>query len=134
MTESLVARGRVVAVHANDAVTVECTTACPGCRCGRLLSAPTRRIELPLGRSRQCSVGCMLDISVAAGELLRGSLWLYGVPWLGFVLGTLLGAALAPTDRAASAGACVGLVIGVAAIKLLVRSAAEPRLEALGDA
>jgi positive regulator of sigma E activity len=133
MTESLVARGRVIAVHANNAVTVEYDRACPGCRCGRLFSSGGNRIELLPGSSRRYAIGRTLEIAAPAAELLRVSLWIYGLPWLALLLGTSLGATFGPGDAAAVIGAVAGLALGVFLLRLFARFVRAPRLEVRAD-
>jgi len=128
MAESLVAQGRVLAVHADGAVTVECASACPGCRCGRLLTAGLgRRLLLPGLEPR--AVGSSVEIAAPAAALLRASVWIYGLPWVALLGGTLLGAWLGHGDAGPVTGAVVGLVAGVIAVRGLSRRMAVPRLE-----
>ena len=130
MAESLVAQGRVLAVHTDGAVTVECATACPGCRCGRLSTGAHERRRLPVAGLDSSAVGATIVIAAPAAELLRVSLWIYGLPWLALLGGTLLGAWLGQGDTGPSAGAAVGLAAGVVAVRLLGRRVTPPRLEA----
>ena len=129
MAESLLAQGRVLAVHADGAVTVECATACPGCRCGRLLAGAHERRRLPLAGLDSSAVGASIEIAAPATELLRVSVWIYGLPWLALLGGTLLGSWLGQGDTGTSAGAAVGLAAGVVAVRLLGRRLTPLRLE-----
>jgi len=130
MTESLVARGRVLVVHADDdAVTIECDVACPGCRCGRFFGSEKRRVKLPLGRGPWRTVGSTLAIRLPESEFLRVSLWVYGAPWLAMLVGTMVGAATLPGDVGALLGAVVGLTLGVMVLTLSARVVTVPHLE-----
>jgi len=129
MAESLVAQGRVLAVHADGAITVECATACPGCRCGRFFSSGYDRRRLPVAGLDQSAVGASIEIAAPAAELLRVSVWIYGLPWLALLGGTLLGIWLGQGDTGALTGAVVGLATGVVAVRTLSRRMPPPRLD-----
>ena len=129
MTESLVARGRVVAVHPDCAVTIECDTACLGCRCGRSFAASQRTVRLPIPQSTVPSVGTALEIRIGASELLRSSLWLYGVPWTMLVAGTALGASIGRGDFGPAVGAVLGLATGMLVIKKLAELVPLPQID-----
>lgn len=130
MTESLVARGRIVAVHPDHAATIECDTACPGCRCGRFFAASQRTIRLPIARPTVARVGTALEIRIRASELLRSSLWLYGVPWTMLVAGTALGAWIGRGDLGPAIGAVLGLATGVLVVKRLAELVPLPQIDA----
>lgn len=130
MTESLVARGRIVAVHANHVVTIECDTACPGCRCGRSFAVSQRTVRLPIARVTASSLGTALEIRIGASELLRSSLWLYGVPWTMLVAGTALGASTGRGDLVTAIGATAGLAAGVFVVRLLSQLLPLPQIDA----
>lgn len=129
MAESLVAHGRVLAVHADGAVTIECAAACPGCRCGRFLTGGHDRRRLPLTGLDPSAVGASVEITAPAAELLWVSVWIYGVPWAALLGGTLLGTWLGQGDTGPLVGAVVGLAAGVAAVRALGRSVTLPSLE-----
>ena len=130
MTQSLVARGRIVAVHPDHAVTIECDTACPGCRCGRSFAASQRTVRLPIAESAAAEIGTALEIRIRASELLRSSLWLYGVPWTMLVAGTALGAAIGRGDLGPAVGAILGLAAGILIVKRLAELVPLPHIDA----
>jgi len=119
MTDSLVARARVRAAHRNGRVSLELVgpPACPGCRCGRL-TRPHGALDLVASARQPLSEGDEVLLTVPAREVLRGALWLHGLPWLALVVGATLGAAAGSGDGAALIGAVVGLGASLAVLRL----------------
>jgi len=108
--------GRVVRADTRWAwIETQRESGCGGCAakgvCGTgvletLFTARSAPIRLP--NTHQVSEGDMVELALPDSALLRQSLWVYGVPLLGFIVGAVLGQALA-----AEAGAVAGSVAGL---------------------
>lgn len=119
-------QGVVVAV-APDAVWVETVRAstCGACKaksaCGHHLinqqqSGQRARLCVPVTAASQYQVGDAVTLGLPEGALMRGALWVYGLPLLLLFLGALIGASLPVTAIDASAvlgmgGLLAGFVI-----------------------
>ncbi len=119
-------QGVVVAVTP-DAVWVETVRAstCGACKakstCGHHLinqqqSGQRARLRVPVAEDARYEVGDPVTLSLPEGALMRGALWVYGLPLLLLFLGALFGAALPVTAFDASAvlgtgGLLAGFVI-----------------------
>jgi positive regulator of sigma E activity len=119
MTDSLVARARVIAVHADGRLSLRLSgaQACPGCRCGRLTLAEPAVFDLELAQPVWISAGTEVLVSTPATDVLRGAAWLHGLPWISMVLGAAFGAAAGFGDL----GSLLGGVVGVGAALLALR-------------
>ena len=120
MTDSMVARGRVLAKHADGQMAVALTSqdACPGCRCGRLAFVPNRQqTTLVLDRQVSGPIGAEILVTMPASAVLRAALCLHGLP----LAGLLAGAALAAVTGFGDLGCLVGAVIGLSGSLLLLR-------------
>ncbi len=116
----MVAKGRVLAAHANGRVAVEVTgqDACAGCRCGRLALAPSQhRTELVLDGRMPVSLGEEVVVTMPASTVLRAALCVHGLP----MVGLLAGAAVAAATGAGDLGCLVGAVIGLSSALWLLR-------------
>jgi positive regulator of sigma E activity len=112
MTDRMVARGRVLAAHADGRLAVELTgqEACPGCRCGRLaLASNVRRAELVLDGPTRVRIGEEILVTMPAAAVFRGALWLHGLPLAGLLTGAAAAAAVGFGDLGCLAGAVTGL-------------------------
>ena len=120
MTDCMVAKGRVLGVHADGHVAVELTgqDACPGCRCGRLTLVPKQhRAELMLNTHTSVRVGEEVLVTMPASAVLRAALYLHGLP----LAGLLAGAAVAAAAGCGDLGCLGGAVTGCAGALLLLR-------------
>lgn len=119
-------QGVVVAV-APDAVWVETVRAstCGACKarsaCGHHMinqqqSGQRARLRVPEADTSAYQVGDTVTLGLPEGALMRGALWVYGLPLLLLFLGALIGASLPVTTVDASAllgmgGLLAGFVI-----------------------
>ena len=108
----MVAKGRVLAAHADGRLAVELAgpEACPGCRCGRLVLASNKhRTKLVLDAQAPVRIGEEILVTMPAVDVLRGALWLHGLPLTGLLAGALAAAAAGFGDLGCLAGAAAGL-------------------------
>ncbi len=140
-------QGVVVAVEPG-AIWVETVRAstCGACKakagCGHHLineqqSGQRARLRVPSQDSHQ--VGDTVNVELPEGALMRGALWVYGLPLVLLFIGALLGSALAieTVDASAILG-MAGLFLGFAINRVMSRRAGhtlayQPRLIASGD-
>jgi hypothetical protein len=120
MTDSLVARARVLAVHADGglSLSVDGVESCPGCQCGRWLQSESRRLEMPVAQDLELPPGSELLVVTPVAEVLRGTLWLHGLPWALMVLGGAAAAAAGFGDPGCLLGMTVGLGAALLALRL----------------
>lgn len=142
-------QGVVVAV-APDALWVETVRAstCGACQaksaCGHHMinqqqSGQRARLRVPISDSSRYQVGDPVTLGLPEGALMRGALWVYGLPLLLLFLGALIGSALSVTAFDASAVLGVGgLLAGFVINRVLSRrsghnQAYQPALVSSGD-
>ena len=98
---------------------VERPEACMKCRaCDYGLNAETI-VELPKGNWQE---GDLIELDLERGRLSKASLWAYGVPLLGLLLGLVLANAFALAELWQAAVGILGALAGFGVLKLL-----EPR-------
>ncbi|SIN90133.1 positive regulator of sigma(E), RseC/MucC [Sulfurivirga caldicuralii] len=68
-----------------------------------------RHVPIRLPNTHNAQTGDMVELALPESALLRQSLWAYGVPLLGFIVGAMAGQALD-----AELGAIVGSMLGLA--------------------
>lgn len=142
-------QGVVVAV-APDAVWVETVRAstCGACKaksaCGHHMinqqqSGQRARLRVPVDASSQYQVGDPVTLGLPEGALMRGALWVYGLPLLLLFSGALIGASLPVTAFDASAVfGMAGLLAGFVINRVLSHrsghnQAYQPALVSSGD-
>lgn len=142
-------QGVVVAV-APDALWVETVRAstCGACQaksaCGHHMinqqqSGQRARLRVPISDSSRYQVGDPVTLGLPEGALMRGALWVYGLPLLLLFLGALIGSALSVTAFDASAVLGMGgLLAGFVINRVLSRrsghnQAYQPALVSSGD-
>ncbi len=67
-----------------------------------------RNVPIRLPNSHQAQEGDMVELALPESALLRQSLWAYGVPLLGFIVGAVVGQTMD-----AELGAVIGSVLGL---------------------
>lgn len=111
MTDCIAAKARVLAAHADGRLAVELVgqQACPGCRCGRLALAPAKhRAEIRLDAPVRFQVGDEVIMTIPAATVIRGALWLHGLPLIGLLTGAAAAAAAGFGDFGCLAGSLTG--------------------------
>ena len=145
----LLEQGTVVAVEA-DAIWVETVRAstCGACKakagCGHHLvnqqqSGQRAHLRVPVSSRESHQVGDTVQLALPEGALMRGALWVYGLPLALLVAGAVLETLLPVTAFDASAlFGMGGLVLGFVINRVLSRRAShnrayQPYLVASGD-
>lgn len=120
MTDCITAKARVLAAPTDERVAVELTgrQACPGCSCGRLALVPERRLaEVTLDVPAQLREGEEILVTLPESAVLRGALWLHGLPLVGLLLGAAVAAAAGSGDLGCFAGAAGGFFGALALLR-----------------
>ncbi|MBQ4086459.1 MAG: SoxR reducing system RseC family protein [Clostridia bacterium] len=95
---------------------VERPEACMKCRaCDYGLNAETI-VELPKGNWQE---GDTVELDLERGRLSKASLWAYGVPLLGLLVGLVLGSVLALPELWQAALGLLGALAGFGVLKIL---------------
>jgi len=103
-------------------VAVEAGAVCARCAAGRGCGAgvfaarqEVRHLEIALAEGSNLAAGDVVSIELAAGNVLRAALLVYGLPLAGAAAGASLAFALALGDAGAAAMALAGLASGAVA-------------------
>jgi len=95
---------------------VERPEACMKCRaCDYGLNAETI-VELPKGKWRE---GDEIELELGRGRLSKASLWAYGVPLAGLLIGLVIGSAIKIAEIWQAALALAGALAGFGVLKIL---------------
>ncbi len=117
-------QGTIVAINrdaggARAVVEVEIRAVCARCAAGRGCGAGIlagrsgfRRLDVTIGEDAGLSVGDIVSIELAPGNVLRAALIVYGMPLAGAMTGAVLAYISALGDGGAAALAIAGLVAG----------------------
>lgn len=126
-------QGTIVALVDGDGgphadIEVEVAAACPRCARGRGCGAGifgaggrTRQIRVPIDKSQQLETGDRVRLCLAADNVLRAAILVYGVPLLGALIGVIGSYALALGDAGTALAAIAGLTAGALASRRRLR-------------
>lgn len=129
----------VVTVRASTCGACQAKSACGHHMINQQQSGQRARLRVPISDSSRYQVGDPVTLGLPEGALMRGALWVYGLPLLLLFLGALIGSSLSVTAFDASAVLGVGgLLAGFVINRVLSRrsghnQAYQPALVSSGD-
>jgi len=127
-------QGQIVSLRADDSgtraiVEVESAVVCARCESGKGCGAGLlgrkpgeKRVEAVVAENLDLENGDLVSIVLAPRNVLRAAVIVYGYPLTGAVLAAILAYGLGAGDASGAIAALVGLVSGILAAKIRLRS------------
>ncbi|NCF72497.1 MAG: hypothetical protein GWP67_03235 [Gammaproteobacteria bacterium] len=127
-------QGQVVSLRADDSgtralVEVESAVVCPRCESGKGCGAGLlgrqpgeKRVEAVVAENLDLENGDLVSVVLAPRNVLRAAVIVYGYPLCGAVLAAILAFGLEAGDASGAIAALIGLVSGIMAARIRLRS------------